>query len=122
VSRYGIIVAVLAAALLAPAASSTTATGLRGKVTLFPARPVCIEGESCSKPAPGVLLVFERKGQVAARVTSTKCATYRVVLAPGVYSVTAPKYRRGSGVTPATVRVKNGRILRVDLEIDTGIQ
>lgn len=119
----GTVVAVLMAALLVPATSSSgTASGLRGKVTLFPARPVCIEGEPCSKPAPGVLLVFKKNGRDAARVTTTRCATYRVILAPGVYSVTAPKYRRGSGVTPGKVRVKKGRILRVDLEIDTGIQ
>jgi hypothetical protein len=122
VPRYAVTAVVLAAALLASPATAVTKSGLRGKVTLFPARPVCIEGEPCSKPAPGILLVFEREGQVAARVTTTKYATYRVVLAPGVYSVTAPKYRRGSGVTPDTVRVKKGRILRVDLEIDTGIQ
>jgi len=114
--------AALAAMLLVPTATSSTPSGLRGTVTLFPARPVCIEGESCSKPAPGVLLVFTRKGRVAARVATTKRATYRVLLAPGVYSVTAPKYRRGSGVTPGTVRVKKGRIARIDLEIDTGLQ
>lgn len=114
--------AVLVAALVVPTSSSGTASGLRGKVTLFPTRPVCIEGDPCSQPARGVLLVFKRNDRVAARVTTTKCATYRVLLAPGVYSVTAPKYRRGSGITPGTIRVKKGRILRVDLEIDTGIQ
>jgi hypothetical protein len=49
-------------------------------------------------------------------------ATYRVLLAPGTYTVVAPQYRRGSGVTPDTVRVPKGRIAHVDLEIDTGIQ
>lgn len=53
---------------------------------------MCIEGESCSNPAPGV------------------------------YSVAAPKHRRGSGVTPHSVRVLKGRIAHVALEIDTGIQ
>jgi hypothetical protein len=122
VSRYGIVVAVLAAALLAPAASSTTATGLRGKVTLYPARPVCAEDDPCTKPARGAQLVFKRNGRVVARVTTTSEATYRVLLAPGAYTVLAPQYRIGSGVTPQIVRVPKGRIARVDLQIDTGIQ
>lgn len=111
-------------ALLAASAGSAagTVTGLRGKVTLFPARPVCVEDEPCTKPAPGALLVFKRDGRVVARVTARRDATYRVLLAPGRYAVAAPQYRRGSGVTPSTVRVLRGRIVRVDLQIDTGIQ
>ena len=123
--RYGIVVAVLAAALLAPAASpsaTATASGLRGKVTLYPARPVCAEDDPCTKPARGAQLVFKRNGRVVARVTTTSEATYRVLLAPGAYTVLAPQYRIGSGVTPQIVRVPKGRIARVDLQIDTGIQ
>jgi hypothetical protein len=125
VSRLGIVVAVLAATLLAPTASpsaSATASGLRGKVTLYPARPVCTEDDPCTKPARGALLVFKRNGRIAARVTTTGEAMYRVLLAPGAYTVLAPQYRVGSGVTPKVVRVPRGRIARVDLQIDTGIQ
>jgi hypothetical protein len=91
-------------------------------VTLFPATPVCIEGESCSKPAAHALLVFRRDGRAAARVETRADGTYRVMLAPGRYSVVAPQYRRGTGVTPRKVLVPRGRIVRIDLEIDTGIQ
>jgi len=104
------------------AGAAATSSGLRGKVTLSPARPVCIEGQPCSKPAPGVLIVFRRGGRTVARVTTRKDATYRVTLAPGKYTVAAPQYRRGSGVTPRVVRVVKGCHRRVDLEIDTGIQ
>jgi len=108
---------------LVPVAGSTSVTsGLRGKVSVSPARPVCIEGQPCSKPAPGVLIVFRRNGHTVARVTTRADATYRVTLAPGTYTVAAPQYRRGSGVTPHSVRVQKGRFARVDLEIDTGIQ
>jgi hypothetical protein len=122
VGRHGTLAVALAAALFVPAASSGTASGLRGKVSLYPARPVCAEDDPCTKPARGVLLVFRRDGHVAARVTTTAEAWYRVRMAPGRYSVTAPEYRRGSGVTPRVVWVPLGRIVRVDLEIDTGIQ
>ncbi len=113
-------VAVLAFVPVAGTASTTS--GLRGKVTLSPTRPVCIEGQPCSKPAPGVLIGFRRDGRTVARVTTRADATYRVILRPGTYTVVAPQYRRGSGVTPRTVRVPKGRIAHVDLEIDTGIQ
>jgi hypothetical protein len=83
---------------------------------------VCVEGQPCSKPAARVLLVFRRSGSVAARVTTGVDGSYRVLLAPGRYCVVAPRYVRGSGVTPKTVRVPEGRVARIDLEIDTGIQ
>lgn len=89
---------------------------------LFPARPVCVEDDPCTKPARGVLLAFKRDGRVVARIRTTKDATYRVLLAPGVYAVSAPEYRRLSGVTPEKVRVPRARIARVDLQIDTGLQ
>ena len=115
--------AVLVAAYLVPAASSATlVSGLRGHVTLYPARPVCAEDDPCTKPAPGVMLAFKHGGRVVARVTTREDATYRVLLAPGRYAVVAPQYRVGSGVTPRAVRVYRGRIARVDLQIDTGIQ
>jgi hypothetical protein len=113
-------VVVLAAA--AAAGSASTASGLRGTVTVSPTQPVCIEGQPCSKPAPGALIVFRRDGRVAAHVTTRSDASYRVLLAPGVYTVNAPQYHFGAGVTPRAVRVPKGRIAHVDLEIDSGIQ
>jgi hypothetical protein len=109
--------------LLLPAAGvGSTASGLRGHVTLSPAGPVCIEGEACTKPARGVLLTFRRDGRVRASVRTTQDGTYRVLLRPGRYAVFAPGFRIGTGVTPPAVRVLADRVARVDLEIDTGIQ
>lgn len=109
-------------ALIVAATSVAAASGLRGLVTLSPIRPVCLEGRPCSKPAAGAVLVFRRNGHVVARVTTRPDGTYRVLLRPGTYTVVAPRHRIGSGVTPRTVRVPSGRVARVDLEIDTGIQ
>jgi hypothetical protein len=123
VRRLGVTCLSLAVLALVPAAgAASTTSGLRGKVTLSPTRPVCIEDQPCSKPAPGVLLVFRREGRIVARVTTRADATYRLTLAPGTYTVAAPLYRHGSGVTPRVVRVVKGCHRRVDLEIDTGIQ
>ena len=112
----------LVTVLLALVPASSTTSGLRGIVTLSPTRPVCIEGQPCSKPAAGVVLVFRRNGHAAASVKTRADGWYRVALAPGTYTVVAPRYRVGSGITPRTVRVPKGRMARVDLEIDTGIQ
>ena len=121
--RLGVACALLVILVLFPTAgSSTLASGLRGQVVLSPARPVCIEDEPCTKPAPGVALQFRRDGRARATVKTAPDATYRVLLPPGWYRVVAPAYRIGSGVTPQRVRVPAGRIARVDLDIDTGIQ
>lgn len=119
------LVVALVLAVLTPievASESATRSGLRGLVTLSPTRPVCLEEQPCSKPAAGVVLVFRRDGGSVTRVTTRLDGTYRVFLRPGRYAVVAPRYRFGSGVTPRTVRVPRGRVARVDLEIDTGIQ
>jgi hypothetical protein len=114
----------VALVVLAPpaASASSSVSGLRGLVTLYPARPVCIEDQPCSKPAANVVLVFRRDGRAVARITTRNDGTYRVRLRPGRYTVLAPAYRVGSGVTPRIVRVPRGRMAHVDLEIDTGIQ
>jgi hypothetical protein len=120
-----LVVTLISMGLLAPVGAATataTGSGLRGLVTLSPTRPICLEEQPCSKPAAGAVLVFRRNGRAVARVTTRSDGTYRVILRPGTYTVVAPRYRIGSGVTPRTVRVPRGRVARVDLEIDTGIQ
>lgn len=122
--RRVVVISVALVAFVAWTAVAGTAvrSGLRGLVTLYPATPVCIEDEPCSKPAADVMLQFRRGGRVAARVRTRADGSYRVMLAPGRYAVVAPQYRRGTGVTPRTVLVRKGRVARIDLEIDTGIQ
>jgi hypothetical protein len=116
------LVAVAGLALIPALSVSAAASGLRGLVVFSPTRPVCFEGQPCSKPAAHVVMVFSRRGGVAARVRTRADGTYRVSLQPGTYRVSAPAHRVGSGITPRTVRVPNGRTMRADFEIDTGIQ
>jgi hypothetical protein len=98
-------------------------SGLRGVVMRGPTKPVCEDTEPCEESAAGVVLRFTRGDVVVARVTTGSAGGYRVKLRPGRYGVTTPSNRRpGAGLTPRVVRVPTGRIARVDLHIDTGIQ
>jgi hypothetical protein len=98
-------------------------SGLHGVVTLGPTQPVCQVGTPCSAPAVGVVLVFSRSGQVAARVRTGSGGRYSVRLVPGTYAVRPqPVPKIGTGMTPRDVRVKAGVSSRVDFFIDTGIR
>lgn len=115
--------ALVALALVAGAESGAgTATGLHGLVTRSPARPVCIEGTPCGKPAAGVVLVFRRSGVTVARTRTTASGAYRVVLRRGTYAVSVSSGRAGTLLSPRRVRVIAGRMTRVDFELDTGLQ
>jgi hypothetical protein len=122
--RRVVVAATVVAALVAvlAAGASARASGLRGVAVLYPARPVCGEDDPCTRPAANVVLAFWRRGVLVKRVTTTADGHYVVRLAAGVYRVTAPAYRVGSGVTPKHVRVTPARMSRVKLTIDTGIQ
>ena len=113
---------VVALALASAVSASSSTSGLHGLVVLSPAGPVCFEGDPCTRPAARVVLAFWRHGRVVKRVTTRADGAYRVPLLGGVYRVSAPAYRVGSGVTPKKVRVPTNRMARVDLTIDTGIQ
>ena len=115
--RAVLLTALLALTLAAPAEPST-ATGLRGHVTIGPLTPVCREGTACDGPAKHVLLSFSRAARVVHARTDAS-GSYRVVLPAGTYAV-----RSGSGrtVRPAKVLAIRGRLRVVDLAIDTGIR
>ena len=109
----------MAVATLAAAsgAGATTRSGLHGLVSRGPITPMCVAEQPCDAPAPGVTLVFVRAGHDAVRTRTSSAGTYRVVLAPGVYTVTS-----GARMEPVSARVVAGRFRTVDFSIDTGIR
>jgi hypothetical protein len=123
---------VVALVLAALASGSTVAgaatpaphtSGVRGVVMRGPITPVCSEPEPCEAPASGVVLLFSQGGRLVAKVKTSSAGRYRVTLRPGRYSVTTLSSRRvGTGLTPRFVKVPTGRVVRVDLHLDTGIQ
>jgi hypothetical protein len=113
----------LASLILLSGASAATATsGLRGTVVLSPTRPVCIENEPCSKPAPGIVMSFSRKGRLVGRTTTGIDGSYRIVLGPGRYAVAFTPRRAPHTLAPMLVTVVSGAVRRVDFEIDTGLR
>jgi Carboxypeptidase regulatory-like domain len=105
------------AALLAAALA-----GLFGTVVRSPTTPVCQVGNPCSAPAAGVTLTFSHDGKVVKSVVTTSAGKYHVQLAAGVYTVRFVSKSRIARLTPTTVTVRSGAVLRRDFTIDTGIR
>ena len=102
--------------------ASSASGGLFGKVVISPATPVCRVGESCTKPAAHLLLVFTRPGTRAQTRTHAD-GTYRIALSPGRYSVRpSPQTGIGRGLEPRTALVPRARYARVNFSLDTGIR
>jgi hypothetical protein len=120
-SRLVLLIAFGALAVASGADIAGAASGLHGTV-LRQSRPVCIEGRPCSEPAAGIVLVFRRDGGERARTTTKADGTYRVLLRRGLYRVAVAGGRPIAQLTPSTVRVVLGRVVRVDFELDRGLQ
>ena len=68
-------------------------------------------------------IVFARLGHRPVTTRTDVRGRYRVVLAPGVWTVRTPAAPRiGTGISPKSVRVYAGRFRLVDFDIDTGIR
>ena len=94
---------------------------LHGVVTLGPTRPVCADGDSCTKPAAHVVLVFRRGTSPTVRVRTDAQGRYAVRLRRGTYAVAvSPPRRIGSGLQPRTFTLRESR--RLDFRLDTGIR
>ena len=116
--RSLLLIPVAAALVWCGASTATLRSGAFGTVTRGPITPVCSAEQPCSGPATGAVLTFFKGGQQAAKVTVGAAGTYRVRLAPGLYSVRST----GRRLTPVTIRISSGRMIRADFAIDTGIR
>ena len=84
--------------------------------------PVCIAGQPCSKPAAGVTLTFLHGGEMVKSVVTTSAGKYHVQLTAGVYTVRFVSKSKIARLTPTTVTVRSGVMLRRNFTIDTGIR
>ena len=99
-----------------------TVSGLQGFVHKGPTQPVCRVGDPCNAPAQ-VTLLFRRNGRVFRTRSASADGRYRIVLAPGYYTVTTLE-RIGTtrNIRPLAVHVRRAHVDRLDFSIDTGIR
>ena len=103
-------------------------SGVSGLVHVGPQCPVETAGDPCEdRPAANVNVTVSEQipgdsytaGKVVARSTTNADGTYRIVVEPGDYVVTADA---GMSCELMDARVTNGAYAEVDIPCDTGIR
>ena len=110
-----------------PVPPAQGASGAEGILVISPSTPVCIVGQPCSAPAPGITLVFEQAGQAVGTIVTGTGGEYRVALPPGSYTVRTPSAAPGGGIEVVDrsgndVVVPEGAYTHADLTLDVGIR
>ena len=96
-------------------------SGFHGVVTKGPTMPVCRQGQPCTAPVR-VTLLFRRAGHTY-RTRSGRDGRYRILLAPGYYTVTTlERVGIDRNIRPRAVHVRRAHVDRLDFSIDTGIR
>lgn len=110
-------------ALLGLVGLAQEVTGLEGYISRGPVAGACKAGVSCDAPFSGGFLVMQ-EGKVVAHFKSDLKGHYRVLLAPGRYTVVADEKSRRLLWKPKSsqVEVLSKGITRFDLSFDTGIR
>jgi hypothetical protein len=110
-----------------PAGTANTTGTLNGKVSIGPLCPV----EPCTIPHDRLVAAYAARpitistpdGIVVTTVTADPESGYTVALKQGTYIVTLPKQGiGGSPDLPATVTIRSGETVVLDISIDTGIR
>ena len=121
--RALVLLAGLALVAVAGAQATVRRGSLEGVVRRGPITPVCVAEQPCDEPAKNVTLLFSRDDQVVGRVVTDQKGRYTLRLPAGVYSVRRPAAASiDRKLEPNHVRVRAGRLIRVDFSIDTGIR
>jgi hypothetical protein len=110
-----------------PAGTANTTGTLNGKVSIGPLCPV----EPCTIPHDRLVAAYAARpitistpdGIVVTTVTADPESGYTVALKQGTYIVTLPKQGiGGSPDLPATVTIRSGETVVLDISIDTAIR
>jgi len=93
-------------------------SGFQGIVTKGPVVPVCRAGTPCDAPVQ-VTLLFHRPGHTY-RTRSGRDGRYRIVLAPGIYTVTTVgRIGVDRNITLRADHVRRDRVDALDFSLDT---
>jgi hypothetical protein len=110
-----------------PAETGKSTGTLTGKVSIGPLCPV----EPCTVPHDRLVAAYAARpitistpdGTVVTTVTADPESGYMIALKPGMYVVAIPKQGiGGSPGLPATVTIRSGETVRLDITVDTGIR
>ncbi len=103
----------------------STASGIQGRVTIWPPQPSCFVAQPCpEQPYSATLVILNAAGETVARVISSPSdGRYRVELLPGSYTVVLAVPDEGLPTAqPVRVDVPSGRFVTVDIQYDSGIR
>jgi hypothetical protein len=99
-------------------------TGLEGVIVFSPTHGGPIRAdEPASKPLSATSFIVEKENAEVASFTTDDQGQFRVLLAPGHYTVVAKGPRRGIGhFGPFEVDVVAGKMTKVEWNCDTGMR
>ena len=98
-------------------------SGFHGFVEKGPTIPVCRAGQPCSAPAQVTLVFRNMRTARTFRTRSDTQGAYRILLAPGYYTVTTiERIGLARNIRPRAVHVRTAHVDRLDFSIDTGIR
>ena len=120
-----LVLLVMAVCFSSAQTQSTPETGIEGVITFSPTQPGPIRADApSSQPLPNVTFAIENeKGAEVASFTTDDQGRFRVVLAPGHYTVSKKGKKGGPGrFGPFDVDVRADQMTRVTWECDTGIR
>jgi hypothetical protein len=115
----------MAASLSSGQPQAGSGSGIEGVITFSPTEPGPIKADApSSKPLPNVTFAIENeKGAEVASFTTDDQGRFRVVLAPGHYTVSKKGKKGGPGrFGPFDVNIVAGQMTHVTWECDTGIR
>lgn len=116
--KLGIALAVTAIVACGGASTPAVASSsVSGRVVASPCRPVERSGDPPCPPVPGATVEF---GTITAVTDST--GTYLVNLPPGTYPIKIKAGNWERPATPASVTVKSGDTIILNLTYDSGIR
>ena len=104
-------------------AIAAAVSGFHGFVEKGPTMPVCRVGEPCTAPAQVTLVFRNMRTAHTFRIRSDPRGAYRILLAPGYYTVTTiERIGLARNIRPRAVHVRTAHVDRLDFSIDTGIR
>ena len=112
-------------ALIGKCTEVSTASGIQGRVTIWPPQPICFVTQPCpEQPYSATLVILNAAGETVARVISSPSdGRYRVELVPGSYTVVPAVPDDGIPTAqPVRVDVPASRFVTVDIQYDSGIR